>query len=196
MAPETDVEELLLFFKALADPNRLRIIGLLASQPHTVEELAAILHLGAPTVSHHLSRLAKAGLVDARAEGYYSSYRLRHEQLSTMAKRMLKKEELPQLASDLDLSSYDKKVLSAFLSKDGRIKAFPMQEKKLRVIARYVLSSFAPGTRYTEKDVNRILKRFSDDTALLRRALVDYGYMEREGGGGLYWRSHVRDGKE
>ena len=196
MAPEADVEELLLFFKALADPNRLRIVGLLASQPHTVEELAAILHLGAPTVSHHLSRLAKARLVDARAEGYYSSYRLRHEQLSTMAKRMLKKDELPQLASDLDLSSYDKKVLSAFLSKDGRIKAFPMQEKKLRVITRYVLSSFEVGRRYTEKEVNHILKRYTDDTALLRRALVDYGYMEREGGGGLYWRSHGRDGKE
>ncbi|HTX99336.1 MAG TPA: metalloregulator ArsR/SmtB family transcription factor [Bacteroidota bacterium] len=196
MAPEADVEELLLFFKALADPNRLRIVGLLASQPHTVEELAAILHLGAPTVSHHLSRLAKARLVDARAEGYYSSYRLRHEQLSTMAKRMLKKDELPQLASDLDLSSYDKKVLSAFLSKDGRIKAFPMQEKKLHVITRYVLSSFEVGRRYTEKEVNHILKRYSDDTALLRRALVDYGYMEREGGGGLYWRSYGRDGKE
>ncbi len=188
MSPEADVEDLLTFFKALADPNRLRIIGLLASKPHTVEELAAILHVGAPTVSHHLSRLAKAGLVDARAEGYYSSYRLRPEHLTAMAKRMLKKDELPMLASDLDITSYDRKVLSAFLTKDGRFKSFPMQEKKLLVLVRYVLQSFEPEVRYSEKEVNRILKRYNDDTALLRRALVDFGLMKREGGGGAYWR--------
>ena len=193
MSPETDVEELLRFFKALADPNRLRIIGLLATRPHTVEELATILHVGAPTVSHHLSRLAKAGLVDARAEGYYSSYRLRPEHLTAMAKRMLKKEELPMLASDVDISSYDRKVLSAFLTKDGRFKSFPMQEKKFLVILRYVLKSFEPGTRYSEKEVNRILKRYSDDTAALRRGLVDSELMDREGGGGKYW---VREGGE
>ncbi len=188
MAPEADVEDLLRFFKALADPNRLRIVGLLASRPHTVEELAAILHLGVSTVSHHLSRLAKADLVDALAEGYYSSYRLKPEHLTAMAKRVIKKDELPLLASDLDVSAYDRKVLSAFLTRDGKFKAFPMQEKKLLVLARYVLRSFEPGVRYTEKEVNRVLKRYNEDTALLRRALVDFGLMQREAGGGAYWK--------
>ena len=188
MPPEAAVEELLQFFKALADPNRLRIIGLLAGGPHTVEELAAILNLGISTVSHHLSRLAKAHLVDARAEGYYSSYRLEPEQLTAMAKRLLKKESLPILAADLDVSSYDKKVLSAFLTRDGRFTSFPAQEKKFLVLVRYALEAFEKGKRYTEKEVNKILKRFSDDTALLRRAFVDYGMMKREGGGGEYWR--------
>ncbi len=188
MAPETDVEDLLQFFKALADPNRLRIIGLLASRPHTVEELAAILNLGVSTVSHHLSRLAKAHLVDARAEGYYSSYRLEAEHLTSMAKRLLKKDDLPTLAADLDVSSYDKKVLSAFLTKEGRFRSFPAQEKKFLVLVRYALEAFERGKRYSEKEVNRMLKRFSDDTALLRRAFVDYGMMKREGGGGAYWR--------
>jgi len=56
------------------------------------------------------------------------------------------------------------------------------------VLVRYVLREFEPGVRYTEKRVNQILSRFSKDTALLRRTLVDYGYMAREGGGGKYWR--------
>ena len=68
--------ELVVFFKALADANRLKIVGLLARREYSVEELAALLNLKAPTISHHLSKLAEAGLVSARAEGYYSIYRL------------------------------------------------------------------------------------------------------------------------
>jgi DNA-binding transcriptional ArsR family regulator len=40
-----------------------------------VEQLAEILGLRPSTVSHHLARLAEAGLVSARPESYYSVYR-------------------------------------------------------------------------------------------------------------------------
>jgi predicted transcriptional regulator len=188
MVPELAVEELLAFFKSLSDPNRLRIVGLLAVRPHAVEELAEILHLGAPTVSHHLGRLAKAGLVQAKAEGYYSIYRLEPATLRGMAKRLLKVQDLPSLAADVDGSSFDKKVLSTFMTREGRFKAFPSQEKKFLVLVRHALHAFTPGVRYGEKEVNRILKRFNDDTARLRRAFIDHGFMKREGGGGEYWR--------
>ena len=59
---ENQVEELLEFFKALADANRLKIVGLLAQDEYTVEEMAEILKLRPSTVSHHLTRLSKAGL--------------------------------------------------------------------------------------------------------------------------------------
>jgi hypothetical protein len=51
-----------------------------------------------------------------------------------------------------------------------------------------VLAAFEHGVRYPEKRVNQILKRYNDDTARLRRALVDHGFMRREGGG-KYWRT-------
>ena len=44
-------EELVSFFKALADPTRLKIVGLLAQQPYSVEELAALVGLKPSTVS-------------------------------------------------------------------------------------------------------------------------------------------------
>lgn len=188
MVPETAAEELVTFFKSLSDVNRLRIVGLLAGHPCSVEELAAILHLGASTVSHHLSRLAKAGLVSARAEGYYSVYSLEAAALRGMARRLLKQKDLPALASDVDASSYDRKVLATFLTPDGRIRAFPSQEKKFLVLVKHVLLAFQPGVRYTEKQVNKILLRFNEDSARLRRALVEYRFMAREGGGGAYWR--------
>ncbi len=54
-------EELVNFFKAFADTNRLKIVGLLADKPYSVEELASLLNLKPSTVSHHLARLTKAG---------------------------------------------------------------------------------------------------------------------------------------
>ena len=51
--PVGDSIELVDVFKALADSSRLKIVGLLAQQPCTVEQLAAMLGLKAPTISHH-----------------------------------------------------------------------------------------------------------------------------------------------
>ena len=58
------------------------------------------------------------------------------------------------------------------------------QRKNLEAVLRYVVKSFKVGKRYSEKQVNEILSGFHKDTASLRRELVGYGLMKREGGGG------------
>ena len=181
-------EELLNFFKALADANRLKIVGLLARQPCTVEQIAGMLNLGVSTTSHHLSRLSKAGLVSARADGHYFEYSLQTENLRAMAQRLLAAENLPRLSGAVDVDAFDRKVLRSFTDEDGCITAFPAQEKKFLVLLRYVLKSFEFDVRYSEKQVNEILMRYNKDTALLRRSLVEYKFMARVGGGGEYWR--------
>ena len=186
---ELQSEELLEFFKALSDPNRLKIVGLLAKHPHNVQQLGEDLGLSVSTVSHHLQYLAHAGLVAARAEGHYYVYSLQTDVLRAMAQHLLTQENLPRLSEDVEGDAYERKVLSTFVQADGRITAFPAQEKKFLVLLRYVLKAFEPGVRYTEKQVNETLLRFNEDTATLRRALVDYKLMEREGGGKAYWRA-------
>lgn len=181
--------ELLEFFKALADANRLKIVGLLTREELSGEQLAEMLGLSPSTVSHHLSKLNKVGLVSAKAEGYYSIYRFESKTLEDMARRLLASETLPAAAADVDLAAYDRKVLKSFLEPDGRIKAFPSQQKKLEVLLRYAAEHFEPGIRYPEKQVNAMLKELTEDTASLRRDLVDLGYLQREGGGGVYWRN-------
>jgi predicted transcriptional regulator len=181
-------DELLEFFKALADANRLKIVGLLAKEALSVEQIAGILELHSSTVSHHLARLAKVGLVSARADGYYSVYRLETKALEGLAQRLLAKETLPAVSAEVDLDAYDRKVLNTYLTSDGRLKDFPLQQKKLEAILRYVVQAFEPGARYSEKQVNAILSRYHVDTARLRRNLVDFRLMAREGGGGEYWR--------
>jgi len=180
-------DELLAFFKALADANRLKIVGLLAQHPYSGEELAALLGLKASTISHHLSRLAEVGLVSARAEGYYSVYQL--EEAALQKTRLLfSHKDLVSVAAGVDVDAYDRKVIRDFTLPDGSLKDIPAQRKKLEAILRYVVRSFEPGTRYSEKQVNKILSRYHNDTASLRRELVGTKLMEREGGGGEYWR--------
>ena len=193
MADEAVNQEMLDFFRALADANRLKIVGLLARSPLTVEQMAEMLEIHPSTVSHHLSRLSKAGLVSARAEGYYSVYQLETGKIEGMARRLLERETLPAVSESVDMDAYDRKVLRSFLTPDGRIKAFPAQEKKLEVVLRFVLKSFEPDVRYTEKQVNDILLRFNADYSFLRRSLIEYHMLAREGGGGAYWRVDARE---
>ncbi len=164
-------------------------MGLLAQAPQTVEELAAALGLSNGTTSHHLRRLAQAQLVEARADGYYRTYSLCDEALHEKAARLLGAQTLPQLAADADLEAWERKVLQTFCDAEGRITAFPAQQKKQLVLLRHVLASFEPGVRYGERELNEILRRFNEDTARLRRALVEHGLMGRDGGGGAYWRT-------
>ena len=182
-------QELLAFFKALSDATRLKIVALLARQSMSVEDLASTLGVHSSTVSHHLARLSRVGLVHARAESYYNIYSLKLDALTEMAQRLLSAEALPAVAADVDLAAYDRKVLNTYLASNGKVRAFPAQRKKENVLLRHVVQVFEPGIRYSEKQVNTMLSRFSDDTARLRRHLVDFGFMHREGGGGKYWRT-------
>lgn len=181
-------EELVNFFKAFADTNRLKIVGLLADKPYSVEELAELLNLKPSTVSHHLTRLTKAGLVNMRTESYYSMYEVDQKMLEEKSRSLFSKENLSSVASEVDADAYDKKVIKDFTRRDGSLKAIPAQRKKMEAILRYVVKAFEIGKRYSEKRVNAILSRYHEDTATLRRELVGYKLMERDGGGGEYWR--------
>ncbi len=186
-----DNSQLLTFFSALSDANRLKIVGLLAQADLSVEELAGMLGLRPSTVSHHLSKLGKVGLVSARAESYYSVYHLNTETLALLSQGLLADNALPKLAADVDMAAYDKKVIGDYTRPDGSLKIIPAQRKKLEAVLRYVVEAFEPGSRYSEQQVNEALARFHEDTASLRRELVGYKLMERESGGGAYWRTET-----
>jgi len=182
-------EELVDFYKALADASRLKIVGLLANRSYSVEELAALLELKPSTVSHHLAKLAEVGLVSAKTESYYNVYRLEEKALEEKTRRLLSREDFQSAAADVDVDAYDRKVVAGYKRRDGSLKTIPAQRKKLEAVLRHVVKAFEPGKRYSEKQVNKILSGFHEDTASLRRELVGYGLMKREGGGGDYWRT-------
>ena len=183
-------EELVAFFKALADANRLKIVGLLAQQPYSVEQLAAILDLRPSTISHHLSKLAEVGLVSARADSYYNVYQLEEEKLQE-TRLLFSKDDLSAVVADVDLDASDRQVVENYSMPDGRLKTIPSQRKKLEAILRYVVQAFDLDKRYSEKQVNEALSRFHEDVASLRRELIGYGLMGRSNDGTEYWRAEI-----
>ena len=74
-------DDLLRKLKVLADPTRLKILRYLSHEELMPSELARRLHLRAPTVTHHLSELRLAGLVNLRLQGQEKRYTARQEAL-------------------------------------------------------------------------------------------------------------------
>lgn len=182
---DESMQAVLRFLKALADESRLRIVGALAQRERSVEELAALLDLTPPTVSHHLSRLREAGLVSMRALGTTHRYRLDGEALRGMARTALAPEGIASLADDMEGEAWERKVLRDFF--DGeRLKEIPASRKKRSVILRWLVRRFEPGVRYPEPALNDIIKRHHPDAATLRRELVGASLMQRQNG--VYWR--------
>lgn len=185
MLPAERTHAWVTFFKALADENRLKIVGLLAHKPHSVEEIAALLHISPATASHHLQRLLAADLVEARALQYYNVYALRPDALRQMAEQLLTVESIKATVQTLDLDGYADLVLKDYVVR-GRLKAIPTQVRKRQVILLRLAEEFESGKRYPERRVNEILKSFHADYATLRRLMVEAGLLAQNNG--YYWR--------
>src|SRR5229473_1592497 len=65
-----------LFFQALGDRTRLRLIHLMGDDEVCVCFLVEVLRTNQPKISRHLAYLRKAGLVSARREGKWMHYRI------------------------------------------------------------------------------------------------------------------------
>jgi ArsR family transcriptional regulator, arsenate/arsenite/antimonite-responsive transcriptional repressor len=83
----TEIAATAALFKALADPQRVRIVHLLAvaDGPVCVCDLVEPLGIAQPTVSHHLRKLVEAGLLDREQRGTWAYYSLNREALRRLA---------------------------------------------------------------------------------------------------------------
>lgn len=174
-------EELLAFFKALSDVDRLKILGLLALEPRTVGQVADLLHVKPSIALRQLDQLKQIELI--REED--GVYRLDAVSLEDRSPRLLSGLRPSVDLEDFEGEEYDRKVLNDFLLPDGSLRSLPAQHKKLMAVLRYVVQTFEPGERYAEKHVNILLRRYYIDAASLRRYLVDEGFMQRRSG--IYW---------
>jgi len=87
-----DAEDLATRLKALADPARLRLLSLILAaegQEACTCDLTEPLGLSQPTISHHLKKLAEAGLITGDRRGVWTYYRVVPEALSSLAQILL-----------------------------------------------------------------------------------------------------------
>jgi hypothetical protein len=181
---DADVAALLAFFKAMANESRLRIIGLLAERERSVQELAELLDLKEPTVSHHLAALKRVGLVTVRPEGVTHWHGLRSGALAELSREMF--DPAGVAAMTKPKRSWEEKVLSTFLTEDGTFIRLPASRRKRWVLLCWLADQFEEGRRYKEAEVNEILQRRHWDSATMRFEMVCWRMLARENG--IYWR--------
>jgi len=192
-------QTLLQFFKVLADESRLKIVGILANQECSVEELAALMQLKEPTVSHHLAKLKEVNLVTMRPDGNSRLYQLDSEALEKISKEIFTPQKIASLIEHIDTEAWESKVLNHYLESDPnsleevqRLKEIPVSRKKRLVVLKWLANKFDPGVKYSEQMVNDILSRYHPDYVTLQRELINYKFIQRDGE--IYW-LNLQDGK-
>ena len=161
----------------LADADRLRVFGALALSPGTAEDVAARVDLPQRTVLACLAKL-EAGDVVRVLDDVWS--------VDVASLRRHAADSAPEAYEEEGLAPRAAAVLRAFL-RDGRLVSIPAVRSKRLVVLDHVCKVFEPGERYSEREVDALLRAFHDDHAALRRHLVDEAFLSRENG--VYWRS-------
>lgn len=174
--------DMLDYVKAMSDPKRLQIIGLLSQRPATREQVASELGLSPKDSLTHLGFLEYVGAVKL-SDGVFS---LSEERPAAFALENFK-EERASFAPPTDLDEKSQKVLRAHLRADGSIRQIPAAPK-LQVILNYLVGFFEFERDYTEREVNEVIRRFHEDTAGLRRDLIEAHLLARISDGSRYWR--------
>jgi hypothetical protein len=150
----------------LAEPDRLKALAAVALGAEDLPAVAERAGLEPRAAAKALSRLVAGGLLEGEAG---KCYRVRTEALRAAA---IPPPERPPAGSP------EAAVLRRFLH-HGRLLAMPAAHGKRLVVLDHLAGLFEPGRRYPEPEVNQLLGRVHPDYAMLRRYLVDDGFLDR-----------------
>lgn len=92
--------------------------------------------------------------------------------------------------SNIEMTAEQKeKVLANYFKGDftNRIEVFPSKEKKKLILLEFIAAQFEPNRKYSENEMNEILKKVYHDYVSIRRYLIEYGFLDRNKDGSSYW---------
>ncbi|MDD4690326.1 MAG: metalloregulator ArsR/SmtB family transcription factor [Eubacteriales bacterium] len=84
MTDDESLFDMAAVFKVLSDPTRLKIINALLLSEMCVCDIAALLNMSQPAISHHLKSLRQTRLIKYRREGKIAYYSLFDEHIKIM----------------------------------------------------------------------------------------------------------------
>lgn len=190
-------ESLTSFLKATADDTRLNILGLLAQKPHSVIELAATLSLKAPTISHHISKLQKVGLVAVERQQYYTICSLEPDKLKEYV-AMLTPQHLAkrsQCNQAVNAEAFEDASLARWI-KNNKLTGLPTQVKEREIVLRWLAEKFEPDRRYDWDQVSDLIGQWTYwgdphtlDITRAQRAIIDAGLLQRLPDESWHWRA-------
>jgi hypothetical protein len=173
--------------RALVDPGRLRLVGLLAVRPMTREALGEAVHQPPSALIRPLEQLIGAELIEARPAKGGALFALRGDRIGQLARSLAtldhgEDDAAAELAALTGVPVEDAKVLRHYLE-DGRLTTIPAQASKRLVVLRWLRDQvFTEDRDYPEKEVNQRIALIHPDPAALRRYLVDERLVTRSEG--------------
>ena len=72
--------------------------------------------------------------------------------------------------------------IDQFFNPDGTLISIPVKSAKKIAVLLHIAQDLSPTTKYPEEEINAIITKYHDDTAAIRRHMIEYGILERDGG--------------
>ena len=76
--------------------------------------------------------------------------------------------------------------IQQFFRPDGSLISIPAKSVKRIAVLHHIALDLSPDTKYPEKDLNLIIAKYHDDTAAIRRYMIEYGILDRDNES-VYW---------
>ena len=76
--------------------------------------------------------------------------------------------------------------IDQFFAPDGTLISIPVKSAKKIAVLKEIAKKLSPDTKYPEKELNEVIATYHPDTAAIRRHMIEYGILERDGGS-VYW---------
>ena len=154
-------------------------------QGHDDERIAGDLGISRSTVRNHRFRMKE---------------RLRHAKVLLALGRILEKGQKAETrlvdfgakARMVDerfalTEEESEQLVRKYFRDDGTLALFPTRAKARVALLRKIVGMLKPGVRYSERELNAILSPLTEDHVIVRRCLVDYGFVNRVPDGSAYW---------
>lgn len=184
------LDKIVNYHKALADPTRIRMLILLSEGELTGQTLAEKLCLSPATITHHAAKLRAVSLIHERRDKnaiYFSLDRYFLKQYESSLQSILSQPSASNQPENKEVETMDEKnerlqqsVLRNFITADGKLKHIPAQLKKKRIVLEHLAEQLEEGRKYTEKELNTFIQQYHADFATIRREFIMHAYLYRE----------------
>jgi hypothetical protein len=76
--------------------------------------------------------------------------------------------------------------IDQFFNLDGTLISIPVKSDKKIAVLLHIAQDLSPTAKYPEKELNAIIAKYHDDTAAIRRYMIEYGILDRDSES-VYW---------
>jgi len=176
------------YHKALADPTRIKILILLAEGELNGQVLAEKIGVTPATITHHAAKLREASLIKERRDKNTIYFSLNHYFIKNSAsatENLIYQRVSPERTAERNLDADQQlreSVIKNFFTQNGRLRSIPAQLKKKLIVLTHIVSMLENGRKYSEKEINEFISGFHEDFATIRREFIMHHFMYRDNG--------------